>query len=201
MKVKTFIEGRLANNNYLVIDEATNKTILIDATKPDENIVKYIKDNNLELQYILLTHAHFDHVMGINYIVENFKVPCFLHENDDPVLQNLPSYITIKMGDIPKVQLFDEDAKFFVGNIPVKIIHTPGHSPGSCCFLIENYLFSGDTMFFETYGRTDLLGGNYKDMRNSLKRLLTLNDVIAVFPGHNETTTIGHEKLTYKGIF
>ena len=201
MKIKTFTEGRLLNNNYLVIDEKTRRTILIDATKSDNEIVEYIKNNNLELQYILLTHAHFDHVMGVNYIMENFNVPCFLHEKDNVVLQNLPSYITIKMGDIPVVNLFNENTKFFVGEIPVKIIHTPGHSPGSCCFLIENCLFSGDTMFFETYGRTDLLGGSYKDMVSSLKKLFTLDDDIIVLPGHNEKTTIGHEKLIYKGIF
>lgn len=201
MKVRNFICGPLHNNNYVIIDDDTKKAVLIDCSDANNDIIKYINEQGASLEYILLTHGHFDHILGLNYFKEKYGVDFYINQMDVGLLNQINSLtdiMPVQTQNPPKPKgTFTESSQFFVGNIPVKIIHTSGHTKGSSCFLINGTLFSGDTMFFETYGRTDLLGGSDKEMRESIAKLLTLPDDTVVLPGHGKPTTISHEKKTY----
>lgn len=199
MIIKNFVKGLLHNNNYLLIDEETKEAILIDCSRSDDDIMEYVKQEKLNLKYILLTHGHYDHVLGLSYFQNKYNVDFWVHKNDIFFIENLNLFTKIKENtDIPKIKnIFDENKKFYLGKKQIKVIHTPGHTEGSCCFLIDNYLFSGDTMFFENCGRTDLYGGNLEDLKKSLYKLLLLPPKTIVYPGHGKATTIEHEKETY----
>lgn len=196
MIVKRFIKGPLQNNNYVIIDEGTKEAVLIDCSEPTDDIADYIREQGAELKYILLTHAHFDHILGVNYFRGKFGVPVFLHKDDFPLLSQLGQYIE-GAEPVSVDKLFDDDAEFSIGNKKIKVIHTAGHTEGSVCFLIDNILFSGDTLFYGTYGRTDFPGGSDMKMAESLRRLFLLGDNTVVYPGHGESTTVGKEKVRY----
>ncbi len=203
MIIKNFIKGLLHNNNYVLIDEITKEAILIDCTKSDDDIMEYIISQNAKLKYILLTHGHYDHIMGLTYYKNKYDIDFWIHKDDAILIENLKSFTRLKdpITDTPKINnTFDETKIFNLGNKEIKVIHTPGHSKGSVCFLIDNFLFSGDTMFYETHGRTDLYGGNYNEILQSLKTLLKLPKNTIVYPGHGEATTIEHELITYKNL-
>ncbi len=196
MIIKKFIKGSLKNNNYLVIDEVSNEALLIDCTEACDDIIDYINNIGVRLKYILLTHAHFDHILGVDYFKKKTGAEVFLHKKDLVLLKMLNSFITEVT--IPTIDvMFDDDVELFLGNKKIEIIHTPGHSEGSVCFLIEKFLFSGDTMFYGTYGRVDLPFGNLEKMKNSLKKLFVLDDDIKVYPGHGRETFVGYEKKSY----
>lgn len=196
MIIKQFIKAPLQNNNYVIIDEDSSEAVLIDCSEPTDDIMDYIKEQGATLKYILLTHAHFDHILGVNYYREKFGVPVFLHKDDVPLLGQLSQYVA-GAESVAVDKFFGDDAEFELGNKKIKVIHTAGHTEGSVCFLIDNILFSGDTLFYGTYGRVDLPFGDEQKMVESLKKLFTLFDDIVVYPGHGESTTVGKEKVRY----
>ncbi|MBD5405433.1 MBL fold metallo-hydrolase [bacterium] len=197
MIIKKFIKnGPLQNNNYVIIDEESREAVLIDCSEPTDDIMDYIKEQGADLKYILLTHVHPDHIQGVNYYRKKYGVSVFLHKDDFPLLSQLGQYFA-GAESVSVDKLFDDDAEFSIGNEKIKVIHTPGHTEGSVCYLIDNMLFSGDTLFYETHGRTDLPFSDDAKMRSSLKKLFTLDDNIVVYPGHRKDTTIGAEKVRY----
>ena len=196
MIVKQFVKGPLQNNNYVIIDEESREAVLIDCSEPTDDIADYIKEQGAELKYILLTHAHFDHILGVNYYRRKFGVSVFLHKDDLPLLGQLSQYVA-GAESVSVDKLFDDDTEFSLGNEKIKVIHTAGHTEGSVCFLIGDTLFSGDTLFYGTYGRTDFPRGSDMKMAESLRRLFLLDDNMVVYPGHGESTTIGKEKVRY----
>ena len=161
----------------------------------DENIYKTIEKFGAELKYILLTHGHFDHIGGIRSSVAKVV----MHKNDISILKNANEYLEMfgaPKVSIPKIDLFVEDGDVLkIGNIDIKVIYTPGHTPGGVCYLIENNLFSGDTIFKESVGRCDLAGGNFNQLVESIKnKIFTLHDNIQIYPGHGPKTNIEWEK-------
>lgn len=197
MIVKNFIKSPLDNNNYVLIDEKSKEAVLFDCSEPCNDIMDYIVSMGAKLKYIFLTHGHFDHVLGVNYFREKYNVPVYIYKDDKPLLNYIGDYIS--GASVPVVDdVIDEQSKFFIGSHQIKIIHTAGHSKGSACFLVEDNLFSGDTLFFHTYGRTDLPTGSDEDMFESLTKLFSLlSDDVKVFPGHGKPTSIGAEKIRY----
>ncbi len=196
MKIKTFIEGPIQNNNYLIMDEASKEAVLIDCTSPTDEIMNFVKESGSNLKYILLTHGHFDHVMGVNYHLEKYNIPTFAPLNDKEIIQSIKNYVSYT--EVPKItEYFDKNKVFTIGNQQIKILETPGHTKGSVCFLLEDTLFSGDTMFYHTYGRTDLPTGNEREIFESIKKLLTLPPKTKVLPGHGNATNIQEELKTY----
>ncbi|MBS3159572.1 MBL fold metallo-hydrolase [Candidatus Woesearchaeota archaeon] len=186
MEIKDFKLGSIVTNVYLLIEE--NECVLIDCEGP-EIIYKFLKENKLDLKYILLTHFHFDHINGLELLKK--KTNALIYGSDIDV--NLFG-LKIKLDKILK----NNDIIEFKGN-KIRVISTPGHTLGSLCFLIENNLFSGDTLFYRAYGRTDL-GGDEKEMKISLKKLLKLDENIKVYPGHGAFTTIEKERAIYKEL-
>lgn len=198
MIIKTFHEDPLGNNNYVVIDEVSHEAILIDCSAPDDAIMDFIREQNATFKFILLTHGHLDHVMGLIHFQQKYKAKAYLHQDDAPLLSNINAWtkflgwppVEVPVADV----LIDEKTPLKLGDTPIHVIHTPGHTHGCVCYLIGNHLFSGDTLFQGTHGRTDLDCGDPVKMQASLAHLLTLPDDTIVYPGHGSSTTIGAEK-------
>lgn len=202
LQIKTFVKNPLENNNYLVIDNLTHEAILIDCSSEGaSDIMRYVEANKLHLKYILLTHGHFDHVLGVNWYKENYKIPAYMHEGDLSILEKMNVFMQMmrqKPVEVPQIErTFTINDSFSIGGRVIKIIHTPGHTMGSVCFLIDDMLFSGDTLFKDGFGRLDMAGVDVSLMRvkmlYSLNKLKLLNPHITVFPGHGDKTTIRDE--------
>lgn len=199
MKIKTVVIGPIEVNNYLVIDEKTKDAVLIDAGGDLDKTVRLAKDNNAHIKYILNTHGHFDHTAGDYDIREKAGAKVLMHESDLYFVNNIKDHLALynmPQYEIPKIDEYIQDEQIIsVGNLQIKVIHTPGHSEGSVCFLIDNHLFSGDTLFADEVGRTDLPGGSFEKLRDSvINKLFILDESIKVYPGHGPITSIGHEK-------
>jgi len=193
-KLKIFVLGNLGNNAYLLYDELTKEALLIDVPKPSLDIKRFLHKNGLNLKFVLLTHGHFDHIEGF----DGFNVPFFIHPNDEEFLTdpriNASLFCGAPVVIRDKPQLLDSD-KLFFGNTKIDVIHTPGHTPGSVCFKIGDWLFSGDTLFFHSVGRTDIPFASHADIIASIKnKLLILDPGTIVYPGHGGHTTIGEEE-------
>ena len=201
MKVLAYPNGIFGATTYLVYDEKSLEGVIIDCTSSIDEIEKEIKKKNIKLKYILITHGHFDHVYCIAKIKEKFpSIPVMLHKDDMELLNQIPiqcSMAGIKEIKVPCIDgLIDENTQnLTIGKYEIKIIHTKGHSKGGVCYLIDNLLFSGDTLFRGSIGRCDLFGGNYNEIEDSIKnKLFILNEDIMVYPGHGDKTSIEYEK-------
>lgn len=193
MQIKKFVIGMIENNDYLVWDENTNAAALIDATDNKQEIVDEVIKLGLNLQYIILTHGHFDHTTGTKFYQNAFPkaklVACkkeakMLYER---ALSHGPG------GIVADIWIKDND-ELELGDITLKFIETPGHSKGGMCILAEDVLFSGDTLFQCSVGRTDLPTGDGEELMQSLNKLFALPDDTRVLPGHGAETSIGFEK-------
>ena len=199
IKIKQFIAGQLENNMYLVMDEDTKKAVLIDATELIPEIPDTVKQLGADVQYILLTHGHFDHIMGLNDLKKELNAEAMICKDDLVISDNINEFTRLFNwpDSIPPVyEKYIKDGDIIpVGNMNIKVIHTPGHTEGGVCYLVEDNLFSGDTLFRGSVGRTDLFGGNFSKLSDSIKnKLFKLDNDIKVFPGHGPMTTIGYEK-------
>ena len=197
MVIKTFVAGQLENNMYLILDETSKKGVLIDATE----LLPEIEDaaKGYDIEYILLTHGHFDHIMGLNDFKKALNAKAVICKNDLVISDNINEFTRLfNMPDSvpPTYDIFVKDGdEISVGNLKFKVIQTPGHTEGGVCYLIDDKLFSGDTLFRESVGRTDLFGGNFAKLKDSIQnKLFKLDDNIKVYTGHGPETTIGHEK-------
>ena len=197
MKIISFVKPPIDNNNYLIIDEASKEAVLIDCSTFDDEILTAIEDEGAILKYVLLTHGHFDHVTGLNDTDEDVKV--LMHKADMEWIRELNTYLPmVGMPPMktPRIDDFLEDGQIIkIGETQIKVIHTPGHTQGGVCFLIDDHLFSGDTIFKESVGRCDLPGGNFDQIVESIEnKIFTLPEDTTIYPGHGRTTTVGWEK-------
>lgn len=200
MRVERFVTGIISTNCYFVINEETKQTVIIDPAACPKKILEFIDEEGLKIEAILLTHGHFDHIMGIDGFLGHFKVPVYVHEEDervinDPVL-NQSSIYTSGYTFSGAQYLRDRQTLELAGYV-FEVIHTPGHTWGGCCYYVasEKVLFSGDTLFQESVGRTDFKTSSMSDMMYSVReKLFKLPDETRVYPGHMGETTIGHEK-------
>ncbi len=201
MQMMTFIAGPIDANNYLIWDESSKDGVLIDCSDYQEDILEAVKNNNINVKHILLTHGHFDHVIGVNGMKKALNATVGINKGDSTLLEHINEFGNFFIGlpelEIPEIDFYvSDDEVLNVGDMKIKVLYTPGHTEGGVCYLIDNkYLFCGDTLFKGSYGRTDLFGGNFKKITNSLKNIiLKLDDNIVVYPGHGESSDIGYEK-------
>ena len=199
MIIKTFVEPPIDNNNYLIVDEETKNAALIDCSSIDDRIDEEIEKQGANLKYILLTHGHFDHIAGIrpNRFKNNPQI--VMHKADLDWLNNANQYLPMfGMPEItiPKVDIFVEDGDIIqLGSLEIKVLHTPGHTQGGVCYLVDGNLFSGDTIFREAVGRCDLEGGNFNQIVESIEnKLFTLPPKTVIYPGHGNITSVEWEK-------
>lgn len=191
--------GPLAVNCYIIGCEKTRHSAVIDPGDEVERIVSAIKKNDLSLKYILLTHGHVDHVTQLATLKNKIPAEVFMHAGDLFLFENIS--IQAMMFGLPDPghpqpdRFFADGEKLALGELELRVIHTPGHSPGSVTYQIKDNLFVGDLIFSGSIGRTDLPGGNYETLINSVqKKIFTFPDATKIYPGHGPMTTVGQEK-------
>ena len=194
MLVKTYPLGSLQTNCYLAIDEETNKAAIIDPGASANYLIKEIETLGIEIDVILLTHCHFDHNGAVKELKDKYEVDVYLNEAEEEYMDIDTTGI---FGKLPKIyRFFNEGDEIKVGNLTFKTIFTPGHTKGGTCFLVEDNLFTGDTLFNTSIGRTDFLGGSYNELINSIEtKLMALDNNVNVYPGHGPKSTIIHERM------
>ena len=200
MKVEKFVTGIISTNCYLAINEETKQAVVIDPAACPSYLMSHIKSEGLNVEAILLTHGHFDHIMGIDGFLSEFDVPVYVHEDDadameDPVLNQSSTYTSgYTFG---KARYLRDRQTLELAGYTFQVIHTPGHTKGGCCYYVasEDVLFSGDTLFQNSVGRTDFVNSSTSDLVHSVReKLFLLPDDTIVYPGHMGETKIGHEK-------
>ncbi|MDF2473072.1 MAG: Zn-dependent hydrolase, including glyoxylase [Anaerocolumna sp.] len=200
MKILTFVLGRVETNCYFIINEETMEVILVDPADKAKQIDLHLKEQSLKPVAILLTHGHFDHIMAIPELQELYHLPVYAMEEEKGLLSDPAKNYSAGVGKRVVVNvthpLKDKD-KITLAGMDITVIYTPGHTIGGACYYFdkEAVLFSGDTLFRGTIGRTDFPTGNYDTLIDSLNsKLMVLPDEITVYPGHDRTTTIGYER-------
>lgn len=181
--------------NCHVLADDNGEAVIIDPGDDAEEVLKVAKD--LKVKYLLHTHCHLDHITGTRAVAEATGAKIYIHEKDKPLYEMLPTQARMfgwnVKGPAPVDGTFADGDVFRFGKHELKVIHTPGHTPGSCCFHMPGELFSGDTLFQRSIGRTDLWGGNYQQEIESIQTRLFVLDAV-VHPGHGPDTTIREEK-------
>ncbi|MEM1659929.1 MAG: MBL fold metallo-hydrolase [Candidatus Bathyarchaeia archaeon] len=202
MEVKMFILGRLLTNCYIVSCPKTRKAVIIDpgfeTHEEAQQIVSYLNDNGIEPTAVINTHGHPDHVAGNKMMKEIFSIPILIHEGDAQMLGELGRKLARIYGfniDTPPAdKLLHDGEEVMLGQQILKVIHTPGHTPGSICIQVKNMLFTGDTLFAGSIGRVDFPHSSEEHMKASLRRIKSLPDELTVYPGHGPLTNLGEEK-------
>lgn len=196
------VVGLLDCNCYIVGDPETKQAIVIDPGDDADALAASIAEKGLTVTAIVATHAHFDHILAAERLREITGAPFYLHDADKPVLAWLQEsgryFLGRELGPPPDVDnIAREGDRLVAGGTELEIVHTPGHSPGSISLVGDDILFSGDTLFAGSIGRTDLPGGDSQALVDAVRgKLFTLDDDVPVYPGHGPATTIGHERLT-----
>ncbi|MBN4074861.1 MAG: MBL fold metallo-hydrolase [Alkaliphilus sp.] len=193
--------GVYSANCYIIADEQSREGIIIDPGGDADKIMKFVKDNKLLIKYIVLTHAHGDHIGGVNEVLSETDAVLCVHKDDLFILKDRKKNFTSQMRgpivEIRDAKLLEDGDVLQVGDMSFKIIHTPGHSPGGICIYIKDVLFTGDTLFANNIGRGDLIGGDEAQLIRSIKaRLMELPDATTAYPGHGPATRIGIERMT-----
>ncbi len=191
MIIKTFTVGMYLTNCYVVTSQQTKDAIIIDPGMdfPSEakKLLDYVTQEALKIKLIVNTHGHMDHINGDVFLQEKYKVPIYIHSYDAPSLEGLEKKIK------PKVMLKGGSVIKF-GDESLKVLHTPGHTPGSICLIGKELVFTGDTLFAMGIGRTDFPESSLGDIRASLEKLVMLPDDFTIYPGHGDWSTMGKEK-------
>lgn len=180
--------GLYQTNCYIIYAENSKTCCIIDPGYEANEILDKLDAMDLTPEAILLTHGHFDHVGAVKDLVAETDCRVFLCEKD----LNMPEAFTA--GKLFYTDTYDEGTILNIAGLYIQVLHTPGHTPGSVCLLSENTLFSGDTLFAGSCGRTDLPGGDWATICRSLKRLASIDTDLLIFPGHGESTTLAQEK-------
>lgn len=190
--IKTIPAGIYEANCYLLIDEDTKECGVIDPGGDYKKIEFEIKSANAKPEYILLTHGHFDHVGGVVDLANSFNIPFYISKVDEDYMEKDDSVF----GTLPKASGYlKEGDTLKLGNHTIKVLETPGHTKGGLCFVVENMVFTGDTLFQGSVGRSDFIGGNGLELVESIKaKLLPLGDDVEVYPGHGPKSNIGYER-------
>ena len=192
MLVKMLPVGFLGTNCYIVTDEETLKCAIIDPGADSNNILDYVESNKLSAEVIFLTHGHFDHILALEAVMEATGAPTYMSKQDS-FMSGKPNN-PLDFANNPGIHWCSEGDSIAVGNLKIVVMETPGHSPGSLTLMCESALFTGDTLFRDSCGRTDLEGGNMDTLLMSLRRLAALEGDYEVYPGHMEASTLDRER-------
>lgn len=199
MKVEKLVVGEMQANCYLVWDEQSKEAVVIDPGGDPDTIIDAISRNSLKVIHIINTHGHVDHVETNDLIRQKTEATLLIHSADVSLLQDLELNLSQALGRgknfLPPTKTLEDKDKLKLNGFELEVLHTPGHTPGSICLYGDKRLFSGDTLFAGGVGRTDLPGGNFRQLKDSLEhKILKLSDGVVVYPGHGPNTTIGKER-------
>ena len=203
MKVSVLPLGEMRTNCIIISDEVTGIGAVIDpgGRGCEQKIMTLCKANGVKIKYILLTHAHFDHMLSLEALRRETGAPLALHKYDaeslsDPSLTYMEQFAGITEGCAPaEITLSDGDT-IELGGTKLTVLHTPGHTVGSVCYMTDGIIVTGDTLFHGGIGRCDLYGGDDRAMEQSLRRLASLESEYKLYPGHGSTTTLERERLS-----
>ena len=199
--VEKIVTGPFQENTFVVRSVESNQTLIIDPGDDEVRIIEFIRSKKLIPLAILNTHAHLDHIGAVSKLKESFNIPFYLHEDEKMILDHYEEsceMFGLLPKQKPKVDKWLKNHKSLtIKDFKVKIINTPGHTPGGVCYEIDNHIFVGDTIFKGSVGRTDLPGGNWDNLKKSLFQLIdTVNHEKIVHPGHGDDTTLKHELVS-----
>ena len=203
MIIKTIPNGKWQQNCYIVTNDF-GETVIIDPGSEDHIIYDYCETRKQKILAILNTHGHYDHVGGIKFLKDKYQIPLYMHSSDEQLMKSANLYMKLFEGSsvvkIPEIDFYvDKIAhEIRIGNFLIKNFNTPGHTNGGVSFLIENCLFSGDTILKGKIGRVDLPGGNKEQLKESLLTLSQFPEETRIYPGHDTSTTIGSELTNIK---
>ena len=196
MKVISEKFGSMDNNCTLIIDEKTNQSALVDCNEFSQKMIDMIGDT--DLKYILLTHGHFDHIIGVKSVKEKYGAQVVISKEDEPMLNSaklsLAVFCNAPQNNVDADIIVKDGDEITLGEIKIKVMATPGHTSGSVCYIAENCIFSGDTLFYCSCGRTDFPSGSPEQMMSSLQKLKALDGDYKVYTGHNNLTTLDFER-------
>ena len=203
--IRKFVTGHFGVNLYLIYDEKSKECAIVDPGTYDKEVIRFIQSKNLKVKYIILTHGHGDHLLGALSFKEKFNSDILVHKAEKELLGNADLNFSKQMsGEAITIQpdlYLKEGDMIEIGDMKWKVIHTPGHTKGGMCLYNDNILLSGDTLFFESIGRFDLFGGDYRVLKDAIiRKLMILDDDVIVYPGHGAQTTIGYERLNNRLI-
>lgn len=198
MIIETIEDRFMGENTYLLGDESSGKCAIIDPGATLNDILSRVRNRNFTVEYIILTHGHADHIGTVKKLKEETNAKIVAHENERELLIDRKKNLSVRFPCGPQefeadVYVKDKD-KLAIGDLKVTFIHTPGHTPGGMCVKVGNHMFTGDTLFAGSIGRTDFYGGDFKQMNKSLNKLANQDENIIIYPGHGPTSTIGKEK-------
>lgn len=200
MTVENFVLGPMGTNCYIVINDESRECFVTDPADCPPEFVSHIRNKGLKVTAVLLTHGHFDHIMGLDGLLEQFPVPVYAHENEKQVLESAQINLSGMYGmgyTFSEAEYVRDGQIIETAGMKIRVIHTPGHTSGGCCYYIEEegLLLSGDTLFCASIGRTDFPTGSSSQLVRSVReKLMPLPDETRVCPGHMDETTIGYEK-------
>lgn len=196
MKVISEKFGSMDNNCSLIIDEKTNQSALVDCNEFSQKMIDMIGDT--DLKYILLTHGHFDHIIGVKSVKEKYGAQVVISKEDEPMLNSaklsLAVFCNAPQNNVDADIIVKDGDEITLGETKIKVMATPGHTSGSVCYIAENCIFSGDTLFYCSCGRTDFPSGSPEQMMSSLQKLKALDGDYKVYTGHNNLTTLDFER-------
>jgi hydroxyacylglutathione hydrolase len=205
LKIKVFTFNLFAENTIVLWDDETKEAAIVDpgnsSVEEDELLAEFISTEQLKIKYLINTHCHIDHILGCNFVNEKYKPVYYAPEKDLPLLKHAADQaqmfdVTLNRPPEPD-EFITEKTELNLGKIKLNFLFTPGHTPGEYCIYLENekICISGDVLFNESIGRTDLWGGDYKTLISSIQnKLLVLPHDVKIYPGHGESSTIGYEK-------
>lgn len=195
MKITMIPVGAYAANCYILVDESTGSACVIDPGANGKLLINEINKLEVNIKYILLTHGHADHTGAIKELKEEYNVPVYVNLEDRKMMQDGESLFGTMWKQTPADREIKQGDVLTLGNLEIKCIETPGHTPGGMCFLVKNVVFTGDTLFQGSIGRTDFAGGSYEDLIDSIKeKLIILPEDVTVLPGHGPKSNIQYEK-------
>jgi hydroxyacylglutathione hydrolase len=198
MIIYAFQLGPMQANCYLLECEETHSAVVIDPGDEADVILDMIRDRELKLEFIINTHGHIDHISANNDLKNKTSAKLCIHRLDAEIIvdsqKNLSSFIGKPISSLPPDRILEDGDIIESGTIKLKVIHTPGHSPGSICLLADDAIFTGDLLFAGSIGRYDFPGSSYKQIKESLKKVMEFDDNLIVYPGHGFNTTIGEER-------